>query len=67
MRMRIYEITADCLVDFCLLHWYVKAKNEREAWLKGYGIVMNCHVADIGTVDCKRISAGEIPVGSKIQ
>ncbi len=65
--MRIYEITADCLVDFCLLHWYVKARNEREAWLKGYSIVMESTVADSGSVDCKRIPAGEIPAGAKIQ
>lgn len=62
--MRIYEISADCLVDFCMLHWYVKAKNEKDAWLKGFLLVRNCSVADEGTFDCKRIK--EIPSGIKL-
>jgi hypothetical protein len=55
--MRAYDCTADCLVDNVLLHHYVKAKNERQAWLKGY-IYFNyhCSVADGGTVDCKRVT-----------
>lgn len=62
--MRIYEISADCLVDFCMLHWYVKARNEREAWLKGYLIVNNSPVADSGSVDCKRVT--DIPANIKL-
>lgn len=34
--MRLYECTADCLVDDVLLHHVVIARNEREAWTKGY-------------------------------
>lgn len=62
--MRIYEISADCLVDFCMLHWYVKARNEKDAWLKGFLIVRKCTVADEGSVDCKRLK--EIPGGIKL-
>ena len=55
--MRLYDCTADCLVDSVLLHHYVKARNERDAWLKGY-VYFNyhCNVADGGSVDCKRVT-----------
>ena len=53
--MRIYKVTADCLVEFCLLTWYVKASSQREAWLKGYDLVMNSPVADSGSMDCERL------------
>ena len=53
--MRIYKITADCLVDFCTLNWYVKAKNEADAWIKGWLLVHKSPVADEGSVDCKRV------------
>ena len=62
--MSIYEITAACLVDFSMLHWYVKARNEKDAWLKGFLIVRKCSVADEGSVDCKRLK--EIPGGIKL-
>lgn len=55
--MRIYDCTADCLVDNVLLHYYVKAKNERDAWLKGYvHYNYHCSVADGGSVECKRVT-----------
>lgn len=53
--MRIYKITADCLVDNCLCTWYVKARNERDAWIQGYLIANKSSVADGGTVDCERV------------
>jgi hypothetical protein len=53
--MRIYDCIADCLVDDILLHYYVKAKNIREAWIKGYIHYNNCSVADGGSVDCIRV------------
>lgn len=54
--MRLYDCTADCLVDDVLLHYYVKAKNERVAWVKGYvHFNYHCNVADGGSVDCKRV------------
>lgn len=62
--MKIYEISADCLVDFCMLHWYVIARNEKEAWLKGFLLVRKSPVADEGSVDCKRLK--EIPSGIKL-
>lgn len=65
--MKIYDCTADCLVDDVLLHHYVRAKNEKQAWLKGY-IYFNhiCEVADGGTVDCKRIKDYSKITGKKI-
>ena len=62
--MRLYHITASCLVDDCLCHWYVKARNEREAWGKGYFLALRSSVADSGTVDCER--AKVIPAGVKL-
>lgn len=53
--MRIYKITADCLVMDCLCTWYVKARTEREAWLKGYDLAYHSPVADCGTIDCIRV------------
>ena len=53
--MRIYKITTDCLVDWCMLTWYIIARNERDAWLKGWRIVRNCNVADEGGMDCERV------------
>lgn len=53
--MRIYKVTADCLVDFCLCTWYVKASSQREAWLKGYQLAWESPVADSGSVDCERV------------
>lgn len=29
-----------------MLTWYIIARNEREAWLKGWKIIRNCNVAD---------------------
>lgn len=65
--MKIYECTADCLVDDVLLHYYVRAKNEKQAWLKGY-VYFNyqCSVADGGTVDCKRIKDYSVLTGKNI-
>ena len=57
--MRIYKITADCLVEWCMLTWYVKARNEREAWVKGWHIANNSPVADLGSVDCERYKGKE--------
>ena len=57
--MRIYKITADCLVDWCMLTWYVKARNEKEAWFKGWQIVRKSTVADEGSVDCERYTGAE--------
>lgn len=53
--MRIYKITADCLVMDCLCTWYVKARNEREAWAKGYLLAMKSSVADGGGVEVSRV------------
>lgn len=55
--MRLYDCTADCLVDDVLLHHTVIDKNERDAWIKGY-VYFNyhCSVADGGTVDVKRVT-----------
>lgn len=64
--MKLYMITADCLVDDCLCHWYVKAKNEKSAWIKGYLLALKSNVADSGAVDCKRISYKDVPAGAKI-
>ena len=59
--MRLYDCTASCLVDDVLLHHYVKARNERDAWCKGYYYFnYQCKVADGGTVDCKRMTQNEI-------
>ena len=57
--MRIYLITAGCLVDTGVCRWLVKAKSEREAWSKGYDIVINSPVADSGDMDCKRVTKPE--------
>lgn len=54
--MRIYKVTADCLVADCLCTWYVKARTQREAWLKGYVLAEESPVADGGTVDCERVT-----------
>ena len=65
--MRLYDCTASCLVDDILLHVYVKAKSERQAWLKAYCYYnYHCSVADGGTVDSKRIKAQDIKKGVKI-
>ena len=54
--MKVYECTASCLVDDCVLHYYVRAKNEISAWLKGYYYFnYDYSVADGGKVDCKRV------------
>lgn len=53
--MRIYKITADCLVMDCLCTWYVKARNERDAWVQGYLLAMKSNVADGGGVDVERV------------
>ena len=58
--MRIYKVTADCLVDWCLCVWYIKARNEREAWGIGYGIALHDSVADSGTVDVERVKPDKI-------
>lgn len=62
--MKIYEISADCLVDFCMLHWYVEADNEEDAWIKGYEIVNTTNIADSGSVDCKEVKS--LPEGATI-
>ena len=41
--MKTYDCTASCLVDSLVLHHYVRAKNEKRAWLKGY-VFFNYHV-----------------------
>ncbi len=53
--MRLYEITTDCLVEFCTLRAFVKARNEREAWAVGYGAALKSNIADSGCVDVKRV------------
>lgn len=58
--MKIYKVTADCLVDYCLCVWYVKARNEREAWGVGYNIAVRDSVADSGTVDVERVKNNNI-------
>ena len=62
--MRIYHVTADCLVNNCLVHWYIKARNEREAWCKGYNLALRSSIADSGTIDCER--AKNIPANIKL-
>lgn len=62
--MEIYEISADCLVDFCMLYWYVEAESEEDAWYKGYGIVNSTNIADSGSVDCKWID--HLPEGATL-
>ena len=54
--MRVYLVTADCLVEFCTLRWLVVAHGEREAWAKAWSAVHKCTVADEGSFDVKRIS-----------
>ena len=55
--MKTYDCTASCLVDSLVLHHYVRAKNEKRAWLKGYVFFnYHCTVADGGTVDVKRVT-----------
>lgn len=54
--MRLYDCVAGCLVDDVVLHRVVIAKNEKDAWLKGYyHYNYECSVADGGSVDCFRI------------
>ena len=62
--MRIYDVTTDCLVDDCLIHWYITARNEKEAWAKGYNLALRSNVADSGCVDCKRLK--NIPSNIKL-
>ena len=62
--MRLYEITTDCLVEFCTLRGFIKARNEREAWAIGYNAALNSHIADCGAVGVKRVK--EIPPGLKL-
>ena len=52
--MREYIATADCLVDDCLLHYTVVARNIREAWIKAYVVAMKSPVIDSGSVDVER-------------
>lgn len=52
--MKIYEVSTDCLVDFCMLRWYIRARNMKEAWYKGWQLVRKCTVADEGAMDVKR-------------
>ena len=54
--MKVYEVSTDCLVDFCMLRWHIKAKSMREAWCKGWQIIRNCNVADEGGMDVVRIT-----------
>lgn len=53
--MRIYKVTTDCLVMDCLCTWYVKARNEKDAWLQGYLLALKSNVADSGSVDVSRV------------
>lgn len=53
--MRLYLGTADCLVTDCLCKVYVKARNERQAWIKAYLYFNKLSVADGGTVDIERV------------
>ena len=53
--MKVYDCFAGCLVDDIVLHYYVKAKNLKSAWLKGYIYFNKCSVADTGDIDCKRV------------
>ena len=62
--MKIYEISADCLVDFYMLYWYVEAENEEDAWNKGYEIVNTTNIADSGSVNCKEVES--LPEGATI-
>lgn len=65
--MRLYDCTADCLVDNALLHVYVKANSERHALLKAYCYYnYDCAVADGGTVECKRLKCDKIRKEVKI-
>lgn len=62
--MRIYKVFTDCLVDDCMCIWYVKARNTREAWFKGYTLAQKSPVADGGGVDVQRVK--ELPNGCVI-
>lgn len=62
--MRLYEVTTDCLVDNCLVRWYVKARDERTAWAIGYNMALKSNIADSGCVDVKRCT--EYKKGVKI-
>lgn len=65
--MRLYEVTADCLVDYCLCKWYVKARNERDAWIIGYLIAQKDSVADGGTVEVKRVPTNKITKNMRVR
>ena len=49
----VYEVSTDCLVDFCTLKWYVEAKDDEDAWMQGYGLAYKCNIADEGGVEVR--------------
>lgn len=53
--MRLYEVTASCLVDDIVLHWYVKAKNICLACGRAYVNLIKNPVVDIGSFDVVRV------------
>lgn len=53
-----YLVTADCLVDNCILAWEIRANSDEEAFDKGYGIVQKCREADGGSCEVLPIRGG---------
>lgn len=53
-----YLVTADCLVDDCILTWEIRANSDEEAFDKGYGIVQKCREADGGSCEVLPIRGG---------
>jgi len=53
--LKSYKVTADCLVEDCLVEWTIKAADEEEAWCVGCKLAQDSPVADGGTVDVMEI------------
>lgn len=56
--MKLYKISADCLVEEFLIQREIKAENEYDAFEKAFNIFSDMYVADCGTIDVEEI--GEI-------
>lgn len=53
-----YLVTADCLVDDCMMTWEIRANSDEEAFDKGYSIVQKCREADGGSCEVLPIRGG---------
>lgn len=53
--MKLYKISADCLVEDILIQREIEAENEYDAFEKAYAIFTDMYIADCRTIDVEEI------------